>query len=159
MVCLPTKERVENLLRKLRRQPRSFLTYIHNLPAATQLFIEGLVLLQLMKPLALQTQGWLASAAPMSIKKRFTVCAESMHGWCPTHLKYVGWRTPLEDDASSDNKEVKDYCRADGLAAAIVRRQERRAARGKGKGASKAVAIARAMTAEAGGIPRYDRPT
>ena len=61
---------------------------------------------------------------------------------CDFHLKFVGRRTPKVDDATSDAKDVKDYCRADGLADAINRRAARKEqARGDAKAASVAASL------------------
>ena len=47
---------------------------------ASKLFIEGVIKLGLMNPDILMTQGWLASAAPISITQHFAFCAEALHG-------------------------------------------------------------------------------
>ena len=67
---------------------------------------------------------------------------------CTLHLKYVGRRTPREDDAETEAREVKDYCRADGLAAAITRRAARRKTRSEQSEAAEAIAAQ--MTSQAG---------
>ena len=50
---------------------------------------------------------------------------------CPVHLRFVGRRTPVIDDGVEklDSKEVKDFCRADGLVYALERRAIRRTER------------------------------
>ena len=48
---------------------------------------------------------------------------------CAFHLNFIGRRTPKADDSIGEAKEVKDFCRADGLAFAVTRRAARRAAR------------------------------
>ena len=50
---------------------------------------------------------------------------------CAFHVRYVGRHTPARE-GDDDEREIKDYCRADGLAAAIARRVARRAQRREG---------------------------
>jgi hypothetical protein len=47
---------------------------------------------------------------------------------CAFHLDFVGRRAPKADDSTGEAKEIKDFCRADGLAFAVTRRAARRAA-------------------------------